>query len=117
VIDFFTKGVKHEQLPSVLYGYDFKFKNKPNFSGKTTMFCEKKKGRYYLNIYHKFDFDREGAEGYWFVGGLAQYAENDDLAGYIKHAETGTQLFAFSNQLPYWLNDVTIEIEPKKYEK
>jgi hypothetical protein len=109
ILDFFKKGVKSAQLPSVLYGYDFNFKNKPNFSGNTTMFCEKKKGRYYLSIYHKFDFDTEAAEGYWFVGGLAQYAENDDMAGYIKHAETGTQLFGFRDKLPYWLSDVKIE--------
>jgi hypothetical protein len=114
VLDFFKKGIKHAQLPSVLYGYDFNFKNKPNFSGNTTMFCEKKKGRYYLSIYHKFDFNTEGAEGYWFVGGLAQYAENDDMAGYIKHAETGTQLFAFRDGLPYWLNDAKIEFDAKK---
>jgi hypothetical protein len=114
ILDFFKKGIKHAQLPSVLYGYDFNFKNKPNFSGNTTMFCEKKKGRYYLSIYHKFDFNTEGAEGYWFVGGLAQYAENDDCAGYVKLAETGTQLFAFRDGLPYWLNDAKIEFDAKK---
>jgi hypothetical protein len=117
VTDFFTKGIKSEQLPSVLYDYDFKFKNKPNFSDKTTMFCEKKKGRYYLSIYHKFDFETEGAEGYWFVGGLAQYAENDDMAGYIKHQETGTQLFAFRDGLPYWVNDVKIEFGTENIKK
>jgi hypothetical protein len=114
VLDFFKKGIKSEQLPSVLYGYDFNFKSKPNFSGKTTLFCEKKKGRYYLSIYHKFDFETQAAEGYWFVGGLAQYAENDDMAGYIKHAETGTQLFAFRDGLPFWLNDVKIKFDEIK---
>jgi hypothetical protein len=111
VIDFFTKGIKNEQLPSVLYGYDFKFKNKPNFTGKTTMFCEKKKGRYYLNIYHKFDFETEATEGYWFVGGLAQYAEDDDLAGYIKHTQEDAinHFFAFRYGLCFWKSDVGID--------
>jgi hypothetical protein len=113
ILNFFKKGVKSAPLPSVLYGYDFNFKNKPNFSGNTTLFCEKKKGRYYLNIYHKFDFETQAAEGYWLVGGLAQYAENDDMAGYIKHAETGTQLFAFRDGLPHWVNDVKIKINQK----
>jgi hypothetical protein len=119
VTDFFAKGIKHVHLPSVLYDYGFKFKNKPNFSGNTTMFCEKKKGRYYLSIYHKFDFDTEGAEGYWFVGGLAQYAENDDFAGYIKHTfeDSKTQVFAFRDGLCYWGNEVRIEIDKTKYEK
>jgi hypothetical protein len=113
ILDFFKKGVKSPPLPSVLYGYGFNFKNKPNFSGNTTMFCEKKKGRYYLSIYHKFDFDTEAAEGYWFVGALAQYAEDDDMAGYIKNTETGTQLFGFKDGLPYWISDVKIEFDIK----
>jgi hypothetical protein len=119
VTDFFTKGIKNEQLPSVLYDYGFKFKNKPNFSGKTTLFCEKKKGRYYLSIYHKFDFDTEGAEGYWFVGGLAQYAEDDDMAGYIKHTyeDTKIQLFAFRDKMCHWKNEVVIDIDERKYDK
>jgi hypothetical protein len=110
VLDFFTKGIKNEELPTVLNGYDFKFRNKPNFSGKTTLFCEKKKDRYYLNIYHKFDFHTEAAEGYWFVGGLAQYAEDDALAGYIKHTldEGMNQVFGFKNQLCYWGNGIEI---------
>jgi hypothetical protein len=111
VLDFFLKGVKSEELPTILYRYDFKFKNKPNYSGKTTMFFEKKKGRYYLNIYHKFDFHTEAAEGYWFVGGLAQYAENDDLAGYIKHTHGKgmNQVFGFKDQLCLWGNGIETE--------
>ena len=104
VTDFFTKGIKNEQLPSVLYDYGFKFKNKPRFSDKTTMFCEEKKGRFYLSIYHKFDFNTEATEGYWFVGGLAQYAEDDDLAGYIKHTHEDAinHFFAFRDGLCFW---------------
>jgi hypothetical protein len=115
-LDFFKKGIKNAQLPSVLYGYDFNFKNKPNFSGKTTMFCEKKKGRYYLSIYHKFDFETEAAEGYWFVGGLAQYAEDDDFAGYVKHTYTGakSQIFAFRNGMCYWGNEITIDFDENR---
>jgi hypothetical protein len=111
VTDFFTKGIKNDLLPSVLYDYGFKFKNKPRFSDKTTMFCEKKKGRYYLNIYHKFDFNTEATEGYWFVGGLAQYAEDDDLAGYIKHTQEDAinHLFAFRYGLCFWKSDVGID--------
>jgi [ribosomal protein S18]-alanine N-acetyltransferase len=119
ILDFFTKGVKHVHLPSVLYDYDFKFKNKPNFSGNTTMFCEKKKGRYYLSIYHKFDFETQGAEGYWFVGGLAQYAENDDMAGYVKHTfeDAQTQVFGFRDGLCFWKNEITINFNSAKYKK
>jgi hypothetical protein len=111
VLDFFTKGVKNEQLPSVLYDYGLKFKNEPNFSGNTTMFCEKKKGRYYLSIYHKFDFNTKATEGYWFVGGLAQYAEDDDLAGYIKHTHEDpiNHFFAFRDGLCFWKSDVGID--------
>jgi ribosomal protein S18 acetylase RimI-like enzyme len=117
VTDFFKKGIKSDQLPSVLYDYDFNFKNKPNFSGKTTMFCEQKKGRYYLSIYHKFDFETEAAEGYWLVGGLAQYAEDNPMAGYITHAEGNTQIFGFKDKMCFWKNDLSINFKSAKYKK
>jgi hypothetical protein len=110
ITDFFTKGVKHEMVPSCLYDYGFTFDNKPNFSGKTTMICEENNGRFYLYIYHKFDFDTEAGEGYWFTGGLAQYAEDDEMAGYIKHSDVtlGVQIFGFRDKVPVWLGDLKI---------
>jgi [ribosomal protein S18]-alanine N-acetyltransferase len=117
VTDFFTKGIKSEQLPSVLYGYDFNFKNKPNFSGNTTMFCEKKKGRYYLSIFHKFDFKTEVAEAYWFVGGLAQYAEDNPMAGYVTQPDGNTQIFGFKDNLCFWENDLKINFNSAIHRK
>ncbi len=117
ITDFFTKGIKHEMVPSCLYDYGFSFDNKPNFSGKTTMICEENDGRFYLYVYHKFDFDTEVGEGYWFTGGLAQYAEDDDLAGYIKHSDekVGVQIVAFKDKVPYWKSDLKIEIDTELY--
>jgi GNAT superfamily N-acetyltransferase len=119
VLDFFTKGIKDERLPSVLYSYDFKFNNKPNFSGKTTLFCEKKKGRYYLNIYHKFDFHTEATEAYWFVGGLCQYAEDDAIAGYVNNTfdNASSQIFGFRDGLCFWKGDVNINYHWTRYHK
>ncbi|MFM2269903.1 MAG: hypothetical protein RL757_3344 [Bacteroidota bacterium] len=119
IIDFFTKGEKNAQLPSVLYKYGFQFDNKPNFLDKTTMFCNEKEGRYALHIFHKFDFKTEAAEGYWLVGGLAQYAENDDMAGYIKHTyeDAKTQVFGFRDRMCFWKNEVAINFNSAKYKK
>jgi hypothetical protein len=119
ITDFFTKGTKHVMLPTCLYDYDFTFDNKPNFSGKNTMICEEKAGRFYLYIYHKFDFDTEAAEGYWFTGGLAQYTEDDDIAGYIKHSDktVGVQIVAFRDKVPYWKTDLKVEIDLSIYNK
>jgi ribosomal protein S18 acetylase RimI-like enzyme len=119
VLDFFTEGKKNDELPSVLYGYGFRFDNKPNFSEQTTMFCEQKEGRYYLSIYHKFDFETEAAQGYWFVGGLAQYAEDDDMAGYIKHTSenASNQVFGFRDSLCFWQNGIDINFRSSKYKK
>jgi ribosomal protein S18 acetylase RimI-like enzyme len=119
ITDFFTKGIKHELLPSCLYNYGFKFDNKPNFAGKTTMICEENDGHFYLYIYHKFDFDSEAGEGYWFVGGLAQYAEDDDLAGYIKHnyEDAKMQVFGFRDGMCFWKNEVSINFNSAKYKK
>jgi ribosomal protein S18 acetylase RimI-like enzyme len=119
VLDFFTKGIKHAQLPSVLYGYGFEFDNKPNFFDKMTMQCVEKNGRFHLHIYHKFDFHTEAAEGYWLVGGLAQYAEDSKMAGYISHEENnaGLQIFGFKDQMCFWKNDVDINFNAAKYKK
>jgi ribosomal protein S18 acetylase RimI-like enzyme len=119
ITGFFTKGIKHEMVPTCLYDYGFTFDNKPNFSGKTTMICEEKEGRFYLYIYHKFDFDTEAGEGYWFTGGLAQYAEDDDMAGYIKHSDetVGVQIVAFKDKVPYWKSDLKVEIDLDIYDK
>jgi ribosomal protein S18 acetylase RimI-like enzyme len=119
VLDFFTKGIKHAQLPSVLYGYGFEFDNKPNFFDKMTMQCVAQNGRFHLHIYHHFDFETEAAEGYWLVGGLAQYAENDDMAGYIKHRFEGaqTQIFGFRDKLCFWKNEININFNAAKYKK
>ncbi len=117
ITDFFQKGIKNDDIPSVLYNYAFKFDNKPHFFDNTSLFCEKKKGRFHLSIFHRFDFDTEGAEGYWFVGGLAQYAENNPMAGYITHADGNTQIFGFRDKMCFWKNDLSINFNSAKYKK
>jgi hypothetical protein len=116
VTDFFTKSIKDDNLPSILYNYGFIFDNKPNFFGDTTMQCIAQNGRFHLYIYHRFDFDTEAAEGYWFVGGLAQYAENSKMAGYISHntGNAGLQIFGFRDKMCFWRNDVDISFNSVK---
>jgi hypothetical protein len=119
VIDFFEKGIEHNEIPTVLKSYRFTFDNSCNIAGKTQMlFQQDKSGKYHLSIYHKFDFNnpKEAQKGYWFVGGLAQYAEDNQMAGFIKHnynenEKVGTQLFGFKDKLPYWLSDLHINFE------
>jgi GNAT superfamily N-acetyltransferase len=117
ITDFFQKGVKNDEIPSVLYAYDFKFDNKPHFFDQTTLFCEKKKGRFYLSIFHRFDFDTKAAEGYWFVGGLAQYAEDNPMAGYVTQPDGNTQIFGFKDKMCFWKNDLDINFNWAKYRK
>jgi hypothetical protein len=104
ITDFFHKGIKDERIHGVLLNHAFTFDNKPHFGENMTMICEHSKGRYYLYIHHKFDFDTKAAEGYWFSGGLAQYAEDDICAGYLKHSDPtcDTQVFSFKDQVPYF---------------
>ena len=60
VIDFFSKGIQHEGLSSVLYSYRFTFDNSCNIAGKTQMlFQQDKTGKYHLAIDHQFDFNDE----------------------------------------------------------
>jgi hypothetical protein len=114
VIDFFEKGIDYDQIPSVLKTYRFTFDNSCNIAGKTQMlFQQDKLGNYHLSIHHQFDFDDENevAKGYWFVGGLAQYVQDNKMAGYIKHEDekVGAQIFGFKDKLPYWLSDLMID--------
>jgi hypothetical protein len=119
VIDFFTSGNHHEDLPSVLYKYGFRFDNLPNFATGTYLFFGEVQNKYYLQIEHQFDFDNEAevAQGYWFVGGLAQYAQDNLMAGYIKHSHVSTQLFGFKNKQCYWLNGADINFEEQNTEQ
>jgi hypothetical protein len=116
IIDFFSKGTQHEELPSVLFTYGFTFDNKVNFAKGTFMLFEKVGEQYHLQIEHQFDFNDEieVAKGYWFVGGLAQFAQDDIMAGYIKHQEASTQLFGFKDKGCYWLNGADIDFEKKE---
>lgn len=110
VIDFFSKGIQNDLLPSVLYTYGFTFDNKVDFAKGTFMFFEKVSGQYHLQIEHQFDFndETEAPKGYWFTGGLGQYAEDSKMAGYIVNQETDTQLFGFKDQMVFWHNSVLI---------
>jgi hypothetical protein len=122
VIDFFKKGIDHNEIPSVLKSYRFTFDNSCNIAGKTQMlFQQDKSGKHHLSIYHQFDFNNpdEAQKGYWFVGGLAQYAQDNKMAGYIKHdydedEKVGIQLFGFKDKLPFWLSDLFIDFDENK---
>jgi hypothetical protein len=115
IVQFFSNGAKHEDVPNVLYSYGFTFDNKINFETGSFLLFQKVKDQYHLQIEHCFDFNdgSEVAPGYWFVGGLAQYAQDNAMAGYIKHQEVSTQLFGFKNKQCYWLNgaDINFEVE------
>jgi hypothetical protein len=109
--DFFSFGTKHIELPTVLYSYGFNFDNTCNFESNRFMLFQRVGNNYHLQIEYQFDFDNEDevSRGYWFVGGLAQFAKDNLLAGYIKHTHISHQLFGFKNQLPFWLNGVEID--------
>lgn len=103
VIDFFSKGTQHQELPSVLYTYGFIFDNKVNFAKGTFMLFEKVGEQYHLQIEYQFDFNDEieAAKGYWFTGGLGQYTQDSKMAGYIVHQEADIQLFGFKSQIVF----------------
>jgi hypothetical protein len=59
VIQFFTNGTKHDDLPSVLYTYGFTFDNKINFESGNFLLFQKVNEQYHLQIEHEFNFDDE----------------------------------------------------------
>jgi hypothetical protein len=110
IIDFFSKGTQHPQIPTVLYTYGFTFDNQPNFRTGTFLLFQKIDETYHLQIEHQFDAhdEMEAPKGYWFTGGLGQYFQDTKMAGYIVHADTDTQLFGFRDKVVFWHNDVLI---------
>jgi hypothetical protein len=110
VIDFFSTGIQHPELPAVLYTYGFTFDNKVNLAKGTFMLFEKVGEQYHLQIEHQFDanHEMEAPRGYWFTGGLGQYAQDNKMAGYIVHQDTDTQLFGFKEKVVFWHNNVLI---------
>ncbi len=105
VIDFFEKGIDNDQIPAILKTYRFTFDNSCNIAGKTQMlFQQDKVGNYHLSINHQFNFNNpdEATKGYWFTGGLGQYAQDNLMAGYISHESGSIQLFGYQDKMVFF---------------
>jgi hypothetical protein len=122
VTDFFHKGLKNKRLPAFLYDFDFTFPRKIDLSCPNTYLCEYTaktyidnvpNNRYYLSILQESDIDRL-AEVYALLATLAGYAEDNFMAGYIKHEGGDTDLFAFEGGYIYWLQGFEIEKDKTK---
>ncbi len=115
--DFFHKGLKDNRLPTFLYDFDFTSPNKIDLCTPNTYLCEYAaktytegvpNNRYYLSILQEFDTD-VSAEIYALLATLAGHAEDNFMAGYMKHESGDTDLFTFENELIYWYQNVKIE--------
>lgn len=104
ILDFFREGLFHSDLPSVIYTYGFTFDHTPNFESGTYLLFQEVDHVYHLQIEHQFDFNNEleTTRGYWLIGGLAQYAQDNEMAGYIKHMNLPVQIFSFKDKLCHW---------------
>jgi hypothetical protein len=110
VIDFFMNGKNHAEIPAVLHSFRFTFDNSCNIAGKTQMLCQPSSENHYLTITHYFDFenDEEVGNAYWLIGGLAQYAKDNKMAGFISNNAAGTSIFGYKDQLPFWKKELFI---------
>ena len=124
VTDFFHKGLKDNRLPTFLYDFDFAFPSKIELSVPNTYVCEFAaktytegipNNRYYLMILQENDLDILH-EVYALLATLAGYAEDNFMAGYIKHEGGDTDLFAFENGMIYWHQNFKIERDFSKKE-
>jgi hypothetical protein len=122
--DFFHQGVKDSRLPTFLYNFDFTFPRKIELSCPNTYICEYAaktyidnvpNNRYYLSILQESDIDRL-SEVYALLAILAGYAEDNFMAGYIKHEGGDTDLFAFEGGYIYWHQNFKIERNKTKKE-
>jgi hypothetical protein len=124
VTDYFHKGLKNKRLPTFLYDFDFTFSSKIDLACPNTYICgygaktyvdNVPNNRYYLSILQENDIDRL-AEVYALLATLAGYAEDNFMAGFIKHEGGDTDLFAFESGHIYWHHDFKIERDKTKKE-
>jgi hypothetical protein len=122
--DFFHKGLKDKRLPTFLYDFDFTFPRKIDLACPNTYICEYAaktyinnvpNNRYYLSILQESDLDRL-SEVYALLATLAGYAEDNFMAGYIKHEGGETDFFAFEGGHIYWHQDFKISRDKTKKE-
>jgi hypothetical protein len=122
--DFFHKGLKDMRLPTFLYDFDFTFPRKIDLACPNTYICEYAaktyidnvpNNRYYLSILQESDLDRL-SEVYALLATLAGYAEDNFMAGYIKHEGGDTDFFAFEGGHIYWHQDFKINRDKTKKE-
>jgi hypothetical protein len=124
ITDFFHKGQKDKRLPTFLYDFDFTIPSKIDLACPNTYVCEYgaktytegvPNNHYYLTILQESDLDRL-QEVYALLATLAAYAEDNFMAGYIKHEGGDTDLFAFQDGYIYWQLDFRIVQEKAKKE-
>jgi hypothetical protein len=124
VTDFFVKGIKNERLPQLLNDRFFDLANKINLTTPDMLLCKfgaktyvdnMPNNRWFLNILQEYELDGF-SNIYALITTLASYAENTQLAGYIKHEFGAFDVFAFEDGLVYWKENVKIEIDKGKKE-
>jgi hypothetical protein len=125
ITDFFQKGTHNERLPTFLYDMGLNFENKVNLTtpdmllfenGAKTYFEGKPKNRFHLSFSQEYDLDSYILCIYPFVVFLAAYAENTQIAGYIKEEWGPFNVFSIEGGLAYWQQDLKIE-KGNKYGK
>jgi hypothetical protein len=118
VTDFFQKGTQNERLPNFLYEMGLTFNNKINLTtpdmllfgyGAKTYTEGKPNNKYHLSFAQEYDLDAYILTIYPFVVFLAAYAENTQIAGYIKEERRPFNVFSIFVSLAYWQQDMKIE--------
>jgi hypothetical protein len=117
ITDFFTKGIKNENLPIFLTKLGLSFENKINLLTPETYLSEygakiyidgKPQNRFHYSLFVEFDIDFY-SQYFYLITFLASYAEDNNMAGFVKCEDGETTLIAFENCLPYYLHNVNID--------
>jgi hypothetical protein len=123
VTNFFTKGIRHEALPTFLYEMGFNFTNKINLTtpdmllteyGAKTYTKDKPNNNFYLQLTQEFDLDSYILSVYPFITFVASYAEDNAMAGYIKDEMNKYDAFAIKDGIVHWQQKQKINIDTNK---
>jgi hypothetical protein len=117
ITDFFQKGIVSEKLPSFITKLGITFDNEINLIvpetylsnyGAKIYIDDVPQNKLFYNLLVEFDIDFY-SQYFYLITFLASYAEDNNMAGFIKCEDGETTLIALENGLPYYLHNLKVD--------
>jgi hypothetical protein len=116
ITDFFQKGIVSDKLPAFITKLGITFDNTINLVspemylhqyGAKIYIDNQAQNKLFYSLLVEFDIDLY-SEYFFLITFFAGYADDNNMAGFIKCEDGETTLIAFKNGLPYYLHQVKV---------